>query len=182
MASHKVPVAELRALLSVVGEHGAQHLIEAEADLAQTSYLLSGAIEKLSESFMAIHASVTEQQAVIDTLLEGMDTNTESYQQVLTLREKISTEVNAAVTGLQFQDMTSQLIARVIKRIGGLKDSLETLAEHGNDMDIAHEHEEIVKQLEEMRSGLHMRNDALKGGLNKSVKQEDMTSGDIELF
>lgn len=182
MASHKVPVAELRALLSAVKEHGAQHLIEAEADLEQTSYLLSGAIEKLSESFMAIHASVTEQQTAVDALLAGMDKKTEDYQQVLSLKAKISTEIDNAVTGLQFQDMTSQLIARVIKRMSGLKASLEALAEHGSDMDIAHEHEEVVRHLEEMKSSLHMRHDALKGGLLKSVRQEDMSSGDIELF
>ncbi len=182
MASHNVPVSELRALLSVVGEHGAQHLVEAEADLAQTSFLLSGAIEKLSESFMAIHNTISAQQAAIDELLESVEVETEQYEQIVSLRETISTEVNAAVTGLQFQDMTSQLITRVVKRMNGLKESLETLAEHGNDMDAAHEHEEIVKHLEAMKASLHMRHDALKGGLLKSVKQEDMSSGEIELF
>jgi hypothetical protein len=182
LASTIVPVAELRQLLTAVSDHGAQHFLEVEADLNQTTFLLSGAIEKLGNSFMAIHTAVTEQQNEIDVLLSAVDIPEKEYQKILVLRRKISEEVDAAVTGLQFQDMTSQLIARVIKRVDGLRESLTALATHGEDMAPEHEHEEIVRLLAEMNSSLNMRNDALKGGLIKSVGQQDMNSGDIELF
>lgn len=182
MASTILPVAELRKLLAAVSDHGAQHLLEVEADLNQTTFLLSGAIEKLGDSFMAIHETVTAQQQEIDAVLNSVDVPEAALQNIHALREKISTEVNTAVTGLQFQDMTSQLIARVIKRVDGLRESLIALADHGEGMDPEHEHEEIVKLLEDMSTNLHMRNDALKGGLKKSVGQQDMDSGEIELF
>jgi methyl-accepting chemotaxis protein len=182
LASKNLPIAELRQLLTAVSDHGTQHLHEVEADLNQTAFLLSGAIEKLGESFMAIHSTVNHQQAEIDALLTEVEVPDDSYQKILLLRNKIAEEVNAAVTGLQFQDMTSQLIERVIKRIDGLRESLIALAIHGEDMNPDHEHQEIVKLLGEMSAGLHHRNDALKGGLRKSVQQQDMTSGEIELF
>ena len=182
MASPILPVAELRQLLTAVSDHGAQHLLEVESDLNQTTFLLSGAIEKLGNSFMAIHTSVTDQEQEIEAILNEIDIPDEAYQKLLTLREKISAEVDAAVTGLQFQDMTSQLISRVVKRVDGLRESLKALAIHGEDMAPEHEHEEIVHLLEEMSKGLNMRNDALKGGLIKSVRQQDMGAGEIELF
>lgn len=182
MASTILPVAELRQLLTAVSDHGAQHLCEVEADLNQTTFLLSGAIEKLGNSFMEIHTAVTDQEQEIDAILSEADIPEDAYQKLLVLRRKISSEVDAAVTGLQFQDMTSQLIARVIKRVDGLRESLTALAIHGDDMAPEHEHEEIVKLLEEMSAGLNVRNDALKGGLIKSVGQQDMSSGEIELF
>jgi hypothetical protein len=47
---------EIKKLLTGLSEHGSQHLSEIETDLVQTNILLSEAIEKLSASFMAIHA------------------------------------------------------------------------------------------------------------------------------
>lgn len=182
MASSRVPVAELRRLLTAVSDHGAHHLVEVESDLAQTTFLLSGAIEKLGDSFMAIHAAVADQQQQIEALLSVTDIPQETHKKIMGLREKIGAEVNAAVTSLQFQDMTSQLIARVIKRVDGLKESLSVLATHGEGMGSEHEHEEILNLLEEMSSSLSTRDDALKGGIIKSVAQQDMSSGEIEMF
>ena len=182
LAPKNLPIAELRQLLTAVSDHGSQHLHEVEADLNQTAFLLAGAIEKLGESFMAVHSAIIHQQDEIDTLLMEAEVPEESYQKILLLRKKIADEVNAAVTGLQFQDMTNQLIERVIKRINGLRESLTALAMHGEDMNPDHEHQEIVKLLEEMSAGLHHRNDALIGGLRRSVQQQDMSSGDVELF
>jgi hypothetical protein len=182
LASHKVPVTELSRLLTEVSDHGTQHLIEVEADLLQTADLLCGAIEKLSASFMAIHETVSAQQEKIEVLLNTADIPQSAGEEILALREKVSTEVNAAVTGLQFQDMTNQLITRVIKRMNGLRETLAVLAEQSESMDPTHEHEEIVKLLEGMSASLTIRNDALKGGLNKSVGQQDMSTGEVVLF
>ncbi|MFM9835779.1 MAG: chemotaxis protein [Methylophilaceae bacterium] len=182
MNSKTVPVAELRRLLTAVSEHGKQHLLEVEADLMQTTFLLSGAIEKLGASFMAIHEAVTTQQLEINAFLNSTDVLPDTRNSIRESREKIGAEVNAAVTGLQFQDMTSQLIMRAIKRIEGLRESLDALALHGSGMKIDHEHEEIARLLDEMSASLNKRDDALMGGLRKSVAQKDMDSGDIELF
>lgn len=86
------------------------------------------------------------------------------------------------MTGLQFQDLTSQLISRTIKRVNGLKELLQALATHGDAIEPSHEHKAIAKFLEEMSHSLHTGSHALSGGLRRSVDQHDMVTGDIELF
>lgn len=182
MALKTLPITELRSLLAAVSDHGKQHLAEVEADLTQTSYLLSEAIEKLASSFMSIHTLVTQQQEALDTLLAAQNVDSESLAAIEAFKSKIGLEANAAVTGLQFQDLTSQLIARTIKRVNGLRELLEELATHGRDIDPAYEHDEIAKFLEEMNHSLNIGSHALSGGLRRAVSQQDMDTGDIELF
>jgi len=182
MGMKTLPITELRSLLSAVSDNGKQHLIEVEADLMQTTFLLSEAIEKLGASFMAIHQAVSEQQAELDILMKHHEFPAEETEKLTAYKQNIGAEVNAAVTGLQFQDLTSQLIARTIKRVNGLKDLLETLAAHGDEIEPEHEHDEIARFLAAMNHSLNARSDALTGGLRRSVDQQDMGSGDIELF
>lgn len=148
----------------------------------QTAFLLSEAIEKLGDSFMKIHEAVAIQQAEIDSLLAEANLPEKYRQEITKYREKIADNVNAAITGLQFQDMTSQLITRTINRVNGLQDSLSALAMHGEEMDPDHEHEEIARLLDAMSANLSARNDVMKHALRKSVTQKDMASGDVELF
>lgn len=148
----------------------------------QTTFLLSEAIDKLGASFMGIHEAVTTQQEEINALLNMTGLPASASLKIHEYREKISDEVNAAITGLQFQDLTSQLITRTIRRVNGLRESLIALAVHGAVMEPEHEHEEIARLLEEMSASLNTRSDVLKGGLRKSVDQQDMNSGEIELF
>lgn len=182
MDKKTLPTNELRTLLAAVSEHGKQHLVEVEADLLQTTFLLSEAIEKLGLSFMAVHEAVTEQQNVIDQLMKRHHFESEETSKLEAFKKKIGDEVNAAVISLQFQDLTSQLLSRTIKRVSGLKDLLHTLGNHSNAIDAEHEHAEIAKFLDEMSRSLHVGSRALSGGLVRSVDQKDMSSGDIELF
>ena len=57
METKTLPIAELRKLLAAVSDHGKQHLVEVEADMLQTTFLLSEAIEKLSTSFTAVQSA-----------------------------------------------------------------------------------------------------------------------------
>jgi uncharacterized phage infection (PIP) family protein YhgE len=182
MEMKTLPITELRSLLAAVSDHGKQHLVEVEADLMQTTILLNGAIEKLSVSFMAVHEAVTKQQRVLDSLMAIHNFKQEEVDQLDSLTQEIGEEVNSAVTAMQFQDMTSQLLSRTIKRVNGLRDLLQELATHGNEMDPCHEHEEIAKFLEDMSHSLHAGSHALSGGLRRSVDQQDMMTGDIDLF
>jgi hypothetical protein len=177
-----LPTTELRSLLAAVSDHGKQHLVEVEADLLQTTFLLTEAIEKLGISFMAVHQAVTEQQLVLSAVMKQHQFDAEETKKLEDFKLKIGEEVNAAVTGLQFQDLTSQLLVRTIKRVNGLKDLFNELGHHSDSIDPEHEHEEIVKFLEEMSQSLHVGSHALSGGLRRSVAQQDMSTGDIELF
>lgn len=177
-----LPITELRGLLAAVSEHGKQHLVEVEADLLQTTFLLSEAIDKLGASFTAVHEAVTGQQKVLAALVAKYPLEKAELEELAVFEIKIGDEVNAAVTSLQFQDLTSQLLARTIKRVNGLKDLLHELETHSNEMDPRHEHEEIAKFLEVMSHNLNEGSHALSGGLRRSVGQQDMATGDIDLF
>ncbi|MDP2247354.1 MAG: chemotaxis protein [Nitrosomonadales bacterium] len=179
-------VQELRSLLAAVSENVTQHLFEVEADLMQTMFLLNEAIEKLGQNFTAIHQAVSDQQNKLDELLahqlEGPALDAKQVQDIRDMRDVIGDEVNAAVTGLQFHDLTSQLLSRTINRVNGLRDLLLALNTHGEVMSADHEHEDIARLLEEMSEGLKLRSVALDGGLRQSVRQQHMGCGEIELF
>ncbi len=182
MEMKPLPITELRSLLAAVSDHGKQHLVEVEADLMQTTILLSGAIDKLSISFMAVHEAVTKQQQVLDSLMAIHHFKQEEVDLLDNLTKEIGNEVNSAVTAMQFQDMTSQLLTRTIRRVNGLRDLLQELATHGNEMDPSHEHDEIAKFLDDMSHSLHVGSHALSGGLRRSVDQQNMVTGDVDLF
>ena len=187
MGTEHLPVEELQRLLSDVAGHGTQHLLEVEADLQQTSYLLNEAIAKLSAGFMRIHASVTAQQQAVDAALAEPEmalaaTEKPATVEVLACREQIAREIDAVVVGLQFQDLTSQLIARTLKRVDGLREVLAALTQHGEAMPAAHEHEALAQLLCRINHSLSLQSSALQDGLRQEVSQKHMESGEIELF
>lgn len=177
-----LPIKEVRNLLSSVIEHGQQHLSEIEADLSQTTYLLTHAIDNLSNSFLSVHAAIVEQQKTLDLLLTKYDLTDAEFKEIEAFNHAIGDQVGSAITGLQFQDITSQLIARAIKRIEGLKTLLDELHV---DEEIEHaqtEHDAITHMLEGLNQSLHAGSHALSGGLRRSVDQKSMGAGDIDLF
>jgi hypothetical protein len=182
MQMKTLPTTELRNLLAAVSSQGKQHLVEVEQDLQQTTYLLNEAIEKLGAGFMAVHEAVMQQQKLIDDLLQKQQVDSAETKLIQSYKQKIGDEVNAVVTGLQFQDMTNQLLTRTIKRVTGLKDLLQELANHGDEMEPQHEHEEIARFLDAMNLNFNTRSHALSGGLRQSVDQRNLTAGDIDLF
>lgn len=174
--------SQLKELLSGLADHGHQHLGEAERDLVQTTVLLGEAIEKLTASFMGIHEAVRRQQEAVDALLEQHAAPCETTGHFRSVQEEIGTHISSAVTGLQFQDMTNQLIDRTIRRVGGIKNVLDTLGASGlgglPDRDAG----EISVLLETINKSLLNQSIKLESVLQKSVSQTHMQSGDIELF
>jgi hypothetical protein len=169
-------------LLSGVAQHGASHLTEVETDLVQIGLLLEVAIEKLSSNFIAIHAAVSLQQDVIDVLLSGALPSQQQLALLASTEHEIDKNVNAAVTSMQFQDMTSQLLDRNIKRVAGLREFLTTLGTYGVRMSAESEDQEIIAVLADMRTALAVQSIELRGALRKAVSQQHLESGDIELF
>lgn len=177
-----LPVAELRGLLSGVAEHGARHLSEVETDLHHTSYLLAEAIEKLGQSFITVHQLVSEQQQYMDTVMEQYAMPTDVKSKFDAYEQQIGAEVNKVVTGLQFHDLTTQLNARTVKRVDGLRNLLNQLLMQWDEMVLHNEHEEIDVLLRNMLSMLTDGSSQLEGGLRQPVKQQDMSCGEIDLF
>ncbi len=174
--------SQVKRLLSAVSDHGTQHLTEVETDLTQTSFLLGEAIAKLGASFMAIHAAVSTQQETVDLLLSGAPPTPEIAAGLRARQGEIAAHVNAAVTGLQFQDMTSQLIGRTVQRVTGLRDVLGALGAAGADMPAESRIEAIVATLEKLNATLERQSVQLESALWKAVCQTHMESGDVELF
>ncbi|KQW93788.1 chemotaxis protein [Massilia sp. Root418] len=182
MTRKKILGSHVKRLLSGVSDHGRRHLTEVETDLIQTNLLLEEAIDKLSRNFMAIHETVTAQQAAINLLLDGGSPSAEQKAELSALSEQVGAYVNAAVTSMQFQDMTSQLIDRTLKRVTGLREFLGTLGAHGAEMVPDSDNEEIVDLLGKVSMALAIQSLELRSVLRKAVSQKHLESGDIELF
>lgn len=182
MTRKKILGSHVKRLLSGVSDHGRRHLNEVETDLVQTNLLLEEAIEKLTVSFLAIHRVVDERQPVIDRLLAGEAPSADDSVRLAGMSAEIGGYVNTAVTSMQFQDMTSQLLDRTLRRVSGLREFLTTLSEHGADIAPDSHSEEIVERLGKVSMALAIQSLELRSTLRKSVEQRHLQSGDIELF
>ncbi len=182
MANNKVLTPQLKDLLSEVTNHGNQHLLEIEVDLIQTENLLAEAIDKLVNSFISINEAVDFQQEAINVLLAGKQPLPGDIERLKKIHKEVGIHVNEAVTSMQFQDMTNQLIGRAGKRVVGLRDALALLGNTGAQMFPESGGEEIIAFLSKINNALVIRNIELEGALRKVVHQSKMDSGDIELF
>ncbi len=182
MTRRKVLGSHVKRLMSGVSEHGKKHLTEVETDLIQTELLLVEAIENLTSCFMSIHAAVASQQDAIDRLLKGENLTEEERAQLAAMADQVGVHVNSAVTSMQFQDMTAQLIDRSLKRVTGLREFLGTLGTHGADLVPESGNEEIVDLLGKVSMALAIQSLELRSVLRKAVNQQHLESGDIELF
>ena len=168
-------------LLSGVSEHGDQHLAEVERDLVQMDVLLDEAIKKLCASFMAIHRAVDLQQEALDGLLVDGKPAPEYAARFEALRGEINQHVGAAVTGLQFQDMTSQLIGRMVQHLAGLRDVFGALDTNGTVL-LESNNEALLAMLSHISDRVGVCCTEGVGGVRSTVNQRHMDSGDIELF
>ncbi|HEY0064555.1 MAG TPA: chemotaxis protein [Telluria sp.] len=182
MTRKKILGSHVKRLLSGVSDHGKRHLTEVETDLIQTQLLLEEAIDKLTSSFMAIHSVVGARQALVDQLLDGAALTDAQRAQLGGMAGEVGAHVNAAITSMQFQDMTSQLIDRTLKRVTGLREFLGTLGAHSADVLPEHGSEEIVDLLGKVSMALAIQSLELRSVLRKAVNQQHLESGDIELF
>jgi hypothetical protein len=182
MTTQKSLAPQIKDLLSGLTEHGNQHLTEVETDLIQTNILLKEAIGKLSASFMAIHEAVTTQQKMLHTVLADCATSQQTMSELQTQSNRIDLHINAAVTGLQFQDMTNQLIGRMMRRIIGFRDVLSVVGIGSDSMPVEIDAHEMTVLLDKITETLKTQSTMLENELWKAVCQTHMESGDIELF
>lgn len=168
-------------LLCGVSAHGDQHLAEVERDLVQMDGLLEEAIKKLCASFMAIHEAVAKQQQALDSMLVDDTPPPEYAARLETIQGEINRHVGTAITGLQFQDMTSQLIGRMVKHLTGLRDVFGEL-EAGRPVSADSSYEDLIEKLNQISSRVCARCAEQTENIRSSVSQRHMESGDIDLF
>ena len=131
-----------------------------------------------SVASMDMNFALQSKQRVHSTMARISEINLEMAASAQSIDEqagRVSVEVNAAVTALQFQDMSSQLIGHAQNRILNVEDLVEKLA--GSIQQSA----QLSSGLSQARSWLHDHS-LQEAQRNHPVKQESMSSGDIELF
>lgn len=168
---------QLQQLLAAIAIHGTQHVQEIERDLVQTSSLLDEAIRKLGNSFLAVHQALSAQQNLVSNLLD-----VQSAHQLAQLQIEINQHINAAITGLQFQDMTSQLIAKMTKHIAELLDVFSVMDQPNRQISALTDDASILTILHGMNADLERQKMVFDDMSRKMVTQQHMESGDIELF
>ena len=168
-------------LLSGVSTHGDHHLAEVQRDLVQMDGLLDEAIKKLCASFMAIHSAVARQEEALDSLLKDGLSVPDYAARVEKIHGEINQHVGAAVTGLQFQDMTSQLIGRMVQHLTGLRDVFGALDSNGATLPES-SNEALLEVLGDISDRVGMHCNEMACGVRSTVNQRHMESGDIEFF
>ena len=127
---------------------------------------------------MDMNYALTSKKQVQDTMARIERINAEMGTAVRSIDEhagQVSQEVNAAVTALQFQDMTSQLISHAQVGIAALLGAVEESAAAFAGAD------DVANGLELAKQHLHALAEVDRMHLNP-VKQKSMDSGDVELF
>lgn len=181
MFPHENPLGELMnsqivRLLAGVTVHGDQHLSEVERDLVQMDVLLDEATKKLCASFMAIHDAVALQQETLHSMLSSGTLESDYAARFEAIQGEINRHVGAAVTGLQFQDMTSQLIRRMVLHLAGLREVFGALDARGGGG------EDVLAGLSQINDRVGVQSGEVVGVARSAVNQRHMESGDIELF
>lgn len=177
MKRQETGVLELGQLLTDVSAKGIAHLEEVQADLAQTRLLLAEAIARLSDGFGGLHAAVSVQRRAAEQLQEQAASGGDGQEQLRAAAAAIDTHVQAMVTALQFEDMTSQLIAQAGRRVAGLLGILAGVGDGAQGLASGD-----LTRLDTLRAAMAAQSRELDGLLARSVDQRHLESGDITLF
>lgn len=169
----------LNNLLATVAAKSERPLLDAEADLLQTTHLLHSAIENLSASFENIHCILNQHQSTMaQKIAEGV-TGEDALLLFMSAKKLIDAEIMRVVAGLQFQDMTNQLLMHTITHLHELKSLMEMLAVNSESLSVDTSDEEIHQFFTEKHADISARTPRV---VKKAVKQRDMLPGDVELF
>ena len=146
-----------------------------------------GAINRMAAQDMTFALTSKNDVEVAMTGIEDMNRRTgDSVSELNLIAEKVEISVNQAVMSLQFQDMVTQLLGHVLRRLEildevvGDENQIASLLSNTNDS------ESTVQALDSVREhvdALSQKLNALKQKVNHNpVRQTGYSSGDVELF
>lgn len=138
------------------------HVAEVTADLRQIGLILDEAIIKLDHSFYAINDQLSEHRGNL------------SAQE---MSDSLTPHLNQAITGLQFHDLTTQLLFRATSRLEGLRGIIEQSNRLGIDGEV-----DLIQRLLQADQNLLALSHNLHHSFSQSLRQQHMESGDVELF
>jgi hypothetical protein len=142
------------------------HVVGVSSDLQQTGAILDDAIIKLSESFHGIHQSLDCRH----------DTDMNQQQELL------MQHLQQALISLQFHDITTQLLQRATMRLEGVNKILLAVEAIKSPFNEESKTDEFLLRVKEVDKTLMQLNGNLDNLLVKSLPQQDMNSGDVQLF
>lgn len=168
---------EVRSLSARSGEFSSQ--IEAEhAGMRQIMSRAAAIIAELASNDLNLTLGT---QGRVKQILEEVENNnhqvTRQLEQMSEITGKVSTEVDAAVRSLQFEDLLRQLNERIDGRVRVLENGFDAVVDAADQSVRNYSAEKIVEQLESARDKIHQSSKD-----RVSVHQETMDGGDVELF
>lgn len=149
------------------------------SDLGQLRRILSDAAEKLSGTFRVVTANSDELRRTIGRMDEM--TCEQALPRIREIAADMASTTGQTVQSLQFEDMATQLLQHVDRK-------LEVLARFSKEMAIINPTTEHVPpllktdQLDQLFERLQNYRNELTVSARKVVQQTSLDSGDIELF
>lgn len=171
--------ARALALHQSVQEALQQEFRESLQDLGQLRAILGDATGKLSAAFQTMIHQAKAQRAAATTL-EGV-VGPDAVREVKDLAEEITRGSLMVVQSLQFEDMATQLLAHVDRRLTWL----ESYARIASPLQTAVSGEVVGitrADFVAVEERLAACEDARAAWSRKAVQQESLDEGDIELF
>ena len=148
-------------------------------DLDQLRRILADAAEKLSSAFCEMTSSLSELARLIDTAHD--EPGGAPLTEITAIARDVTSRTGSTVQSLQFEDMATQLLQHVGRRLA----RLELFSQ---DMSVLHPHPDnpAAPLTDEVLDDLFRRLDAHRSELlavgRKTVQQQSLDSGGIELF
>lgn len=170
---------EVRDLSNRTGKFSSQirkQVLGIEAEITSAE---KGIHAMASQDLVTALSAKQDVEATISVLREMNERMTGASGEVASIAEELERNVNAAVTNLQFQDLTSQLIAHARRQGEAIQAILGEVVRIGDALDDG----TFDSRATVLLSGLEERiAAAMEAAERTPVRQQEMASGDIDLF
>lgn len=149
------------------------------SDLEQLRGLLGDAASKLSATFRVITTGTCEMQTALDEAMTSRETD--PLIRIREITSNMTSTTGSTIQSLQFEDMASQLLAHVNRRLSALQ-------QFSKEMSILNAGSNHLPpyltqdELDAAFASLARHRDLLQNDVRKAVQQQSLDSGDIELF
>lgn len=149
------------------------------SDLEQLRSILSDAAGKLSGTFRVVTASSDELRRTLGAIHETSEMPV--LRRLMDIAEEMSSTSGQTVQSLQFEDMASQLLQHVDRKLGVLASLAKDMAVLNPTASRVPPHLR-VDQLDELFALLDRYQTELTVSTRKVVQQQSLDEGDVELF
>jgi len=140
-------------------------------------------VNKVVSADMNVALSSKQQVSEMSDSMAGLDQRTNHViAQTQETSQQINVMVNQAVTSLQFEDMCTQLLTHITRRINAVSDLSELvdgLHEARMNPSLLDDYRDSLTKLEESLISLKPKIASVQ---HQAVSQQDLDDGDIELF